>query len=256
MTNQRSVALAVILFCFCLPVFAWGPNGHRVVGRIADRHLSKRATQGVKALLGQDMLAEVGTWADDIRSDPKWSKAAPWHYVSVEDHETYETTQKNPQGDVIEAIERFRKTLRNPRAPREERTVAVKFLVHFIGDLHQPLHVGRREDRGGNSIQVTWFRSQVNLHQVWDTSIFETERLSFSEFADFLDEPSAAEIENWHSTGVVDWAKESFDYRAAVYDIGDGKLGYPYAARHMPFVKIRLMQAGIRLSGVLNSVLK
>jgi hypothetical protein len=224
------------------------------VGRVADRHLSKRAAEAIKGLLGQDTLAETGTWADDIRADPKWNHAAPWHYVTVEDHQTYETSKKNPQGDVIEAIRRFEAVLRNPNSSGEEKAQAVKFLTHFIGDLHQPLHVGRGADRGGNGTQVTWFQKQTNLHAVWDNSIIESERLSFSEFYEFFDKPNGAEIAKWRSTGVLEWATESFSARNAVYDLGNGKLGYEYGYRHLPFVKLRLTQAGIRLSGLFNSI--
>ena len=252
----RVTICASALICFENPLLAWGPTGHRVVGRVADRHLSKQAAQAVKDLLGQDTLAEAGTWADDIRPDLKWNHAAPWHYVTVEDNQTYETSKKNPRGDVIEAIRRFEAALRNPGSTREEKAVAVKFLVHFIGDLHQPLHVGRGADQGGNGTQVVWFQNKTNLHAVWDNSIIESERLSFSEFYEFLDKPTAGEIAKWRSSGVLDWAAESFNARKSVYDLGNGKLGYEYAYRHLPFVKLRLMQAGIRLSGLLNSVLK
>jgi hypothetical protein len=252
----RAIVWAFALLCVNFPLPAWGPTGHRVVGRVADRHLSKRAADAIKHLLGQDTLAEAGTWADDIRSNPRWNHAAPWHYVTIEDHLTYETSKKNPQGDVIEAIGRFEAVLRNPKSTREEKAIAVKFLTHFIGDLHQPLHAGRGGDRGGNGTQITWFQSQTNLHAVWDNSIIESERLSFSEFYEFLDKPSDAEIAKWRSTGVLDWAMESLHARKAVYEIGNGKLGYEYAYRHLPFIKLRLMQAGIRLSGLLNSVFK
>jgi hypothetical protein len=139
----RAIFWTSALVCLHSSLLAWGPTGHRVVGRVADRHLSKRAAEAIKGLLGQDTLAETGTWADDIRADPKWNHAAPWHYVTVEDHQTYETSKKNPQGDVIEAIRRFEAVLRNPNSSGEEKAQAVKFLTHFIGDLHQPLHVGR-----------------------------------------------------------------------------------------------------------------
>jgi hypothetical protein len=225
-----------------------------VVGRFAERHLTKQASLGVQLLLGQDSLAEVSTWADDIRSDPKWKRASVWHYVTIEDNETYETSKKNPAGDVIERIRKYEAELRNAQASKEEKIIALKFLVHFVGDLHMPLHVGRGADRGGNDLSVTWFHNPLNLHAIWDYGIFETERLSFSEFAGFLDEPTDAEISRWRSTGVLDWAMESFRARKTVYDIGDGKLGYEYAFKHMPMVKLRLAQAGIRLSGMLNSI--
>jgi hypothetical protein len=253
---RKAIIWLFALVWLNFPLFAWGPSGHRIVGRIADRHLTKPAADAVKKLLGQDTLAEVATWADDIRADQKWNHAAPWHYVTVEDHETYESSKKNPQGDVIEAIRRFETVLRNSKATREERVVAIKFLVHFVGDLHQPLHVGRGEDRGGNGTHVTWNQNQTNLHAVWDNNIIESQRLSFSEFHEFLDQPDAAAIAKWRSTGVLDWAMESFRARKAAYAIGNGKLGYEYAYRHLPLVKLRLTQAGIRLSGLLNAVFK
>src|SRR5262249_16343160 len=167
----------------------WGANGHRIVGRVAENHLSKRAALQIKTLMGHETVAEASTWPDDVRSDPAWKQAAPWHYVSIDDGETYETTQKNPGGDVIVKMQDFEKALRDPKASPQDKVVALRFLVHFVGDVHQPLHVGRRADQGGNGTKVTWFRNPTNLHAVWDYQIIDAQQLSFSEFAQFLDHP-------------------------------------------------------------------
>jgi hypothetical protein len=175
----------------------WGAIGHRIVGRIAEQHLSSEARQHIQALLGPESLAQVSTWPDEIRSDPAWNHADPWHYVSIADDETYETAPKNPAGDVVEALQRLTGVLRDPQAPPQDKVTALKFLVHLVGDIHQPLHVGRREDQGGNTIQVQWFGAPSTLHTVWDAQLIEAEKLSFSEFAAFLAPPTATEVATW-----------------------------------------------------------
>jgi hypothetical protein len=206
-----------ILALFLLPAlaFSWGKTGHRVVGQIAENHLSPKAAKAVRELLGPDSLAEVANWADEIRSDPSWKRADPWHYVNIPDGETYEAMSKNPAGDIIVAMKRFEATLRNPAAPKEERIQALKFLVHMIGDIHQPLHAGKRDDLGGNRVSVHWFRSveATNLHTVWDDLIIEQEKLSFTEWTRFLDHPTAAELKEWQGSNYTAWMEESYKLR-------------------------------------------
>lgn len=244
-----------------LPIlaFGWGKNGHRVVGQIAENHLTPKAAKAVRDLLGADSLAEVSNWADDIRSDPAWKRADPWHYVNVPDGQTYDTMEKNPAGDILVALRRFEATLRNPNAPKEERIQALKFMVHMIGDLHQPLHAGKREDLGGNRVSVHWFRSaeSTNLHTVWDDLMIEHEKLSFTEWARFLDHPSAAEIKDWQGTDYLAWMEESYKLRDRAYEFKQGlPLSYEYVYRSMPIVKQRLLQGGVRLAGTLNGIFR
>ena len=237
--------------------FSWGKTGHRVVGQIAENHLSPKAAKAVRELLGPDSLAEVSNWADEIRSDPSWKRADPWHYVNIPDGETYETMSKNPAGDVIVALKKFESTLRNPAAPKEERIQALKFMVHMIGDLHQPLPAGKRDDLGGNRVSVHWFRSveATNLHTVWDDLIIEQEKLSFTEWTRFLDHPTAAEVKDWQATSYAGWMEESFKLRDRCYDFKpELPLSYEYVYKSMPIVKQRLLQAGVRLAGTLNHI--
>jgi len=250
----------IVALLLLAPVTAlgWGPTGHRIVGRIAANHLTPEAALAVAALIGPETLDQVSTWADEIRSDPSWQPPAknpsPWHFISIDDQETLETTQRSTDGDVLEAIERFSAVLRNPQASRQEKQEALRFVVHFVGDVHQPLHVGRRADRGGNSIEVMFFAEKTNLHSVWDSGLIENEKLSFSEFASFIDHPTLEEIKTWQGSTYTDWVVESQGFRERVYKIGDGKLSFQYAYDNIPLIKRRLLQAGVRLAGVLNAV--
>jgi len=249
---------AILTFVF-LPVlaFAWGKTGHRVVGQIAENHLSPKAAQAVRDLLGADGLAEVSNWADEIRSNPAWKPADPWHYVNIPDGQTYESMSKNPAGDILIALKRFEATLRNASAAKEERIQALKFMVHFIGDLHQPLHAGKRDDLGGNRVSVHWFRAveATNLHTVWDELLIDHEKLSFTEWARFLDHPSESELKEWQSTGYSVWMEESYKLRDRCYDFKpELPLSYEYVDKSMPIVRQRLLQAGVRLAGTLNQI--
>jgi hypothetical protein len=250
------------LFCVVLAVGAaapnagaWGPTGHRAVGRVAERHLTPQAARVVAELLAPEQLAYVTTWADEIRSEPEWAKGDARHWVTVPDGQTYEGATKNPGGDILEAIARFEKTLGDSSAPKLERARALKWLAHLVGDLHQPLHVGRGDDKGGNDVLVLWFGEPTNLHAVWDAKIIESSVLSFSELADLVDRPTPDELREWQAGGPRDWAAESQQLRGACYELGDRKLSFRYVHDHWPTVQRRVLQAGVRLAGLLNRVL-
>lgn len=262
MTRARCwLALAVL--AAPTAAWGWGQNGHRVVGEIAERHLTDYSRRQIAAILDGDGLAEAATWPDEIRADPAWDHAGAWHYMSIDDHETLANTARSEAGDVLEAMQRFEAVLRDPDATRQAKDQALRFYVHFVGDVHQPLHVGRRDDRGGNGIRVQWFRENRNLHSVWDEGLIESENLSFTEMVRFLDDPTPAELAEWGAAPYEEWVRESFCHREQVYDFGEGaasgpgdlpELGYDYAFHQMPLVERRLVQAGVRLAARLDAI--
>lgn len=237
-----------------LAAFGWGQTGHRATGLIAERLLSDKARQKIRALLGQESLAMVSTWMDDIRSDSTFDHTHDWHWVTIETGQTYEQSKKNPKGDVIMTLERLISELKGKKLDRAKEIEALKMLVHLVGDIHQPLHVGCCDDQGGNKVQVKWFGSNSNLHSVWDTGMIDGTRLSYTELADWLGKPDAATLKKWQAASVRDWASESMSVRTSVYDIGNGSMGYQYQYRYFSIAKERMLQAGVRLAGILNQI--
>jgi hypothetical protein len=234
--------------------FAWGVTGHRAVGLIAERHLTKKAKNKLKTILGPERISMVSTWMDEVRSDSSYDYTADWHWVTIETGKNYDASPKNPNGDVIQTIERIIIELKSGKLSANKELEYLKFLIHLVGDIHQPLHVGCCDDQGGNRIRVKWFREDSNLHRVWDSDMIDHTRLSYTELADAVYLPTDSEIKQWQSQNVRIWANESMDLRPVVYDVGDGKLGYDYSYQYLSHVKKRISQAGIRLAGILNEI--
>lgn len=255
MHTRSSLATLAILLPFSL--FAWGPTGHRTVGDVATHHLDRRARKAVERILGAESLAIAATWMDEVRSDSAYDSTHDWHWVTIPDGSTYATSDKNPKGDVVEAIGRMSALLRNDTVPLERKRIWLRFLVHLVGDLHQPLHVGRGDDKGGNDFQVQWFKKGSNLHRVWDSEMIDQAGLSFSELAESIDHPTKAEVLQWQRGTVADWAQEALAFRAQVYAVHKGDdLGYAYQYRNWPLVQQQLEKAGVRLAGILNTIFR
>jgi len=258
---KQIISITLFFVLFQNQTFAWGPVGHRIVGQVAQKHLTTKTQSKVKELLGYETLAQVSNWPDFIKSDSNWRKASPWHYVSIPDGKTYSASKKNKKGDIVEAIARFTKILKDKKKSKKERAQALKFLVHFVGDIHQPLHVGHKHDKGGNAIKLTWFKKETNLHRIWDVDLISMQKLSYTEYTDFINHASKKEIMRWQKDDIQIWVKESMGLRKQVYDIVAnkkeyGKYGeYKYNFKNIKTLNQRLLQAGIRLAGILNSAL-
>lgn len=251
---MNKISFLIILICASLSANAWGPTGHRVTGWVAERHVNKKAKKHLERILGQESLAMAANWMDEIRSDSKYDYAEDWHWVTIPDGQTYQQTQKNSKGDVIEAIERLKASLKSGKLNLQQEREHLKMLVHLIGDIHQPLHVGHGHDRGGNDTKVTWFGSSSNLHRVWDSQMIDDTRLSYTELAASLELPDENTIVTWQKTNVYDWAMESVSYRERIYNTGNGKLSYRYSYDNFHIIRLRLLQAGIRIAAVLNEI--
>lgn len=236
------------------PASAWGKTGHRAIAAVAETHLSGLARAHIREIIGVESLDEAATWPDDMRSNPSpfWQKTAnPWHYVTVGG---YAYDQPPPEGDAMTALTRFRAMLRDPKASKADRQLALRFIVHLVGDLHQPLHVGKGSDRGGNDVKVTWFGRSTNLHAVWDSALVDDQQLSFTELAERLRRHTGSDdVIAWWVTNPVVWIAESAQIRDRVYPDGT-ELGYDYVYQYTPTANLRLQQAGVRLAAYLNAI--
>ncbi|MDH4466609.1 MAG: S1/P1 nuclease [Bacteriovoracaceae bacterium] len=260
--KRLSSILALILCFHTQTIFAWGAIGHKVVGEVATQYLKKDAKflKELKLMLENEDLADVSNWADFIKSDPTWSLASTWHYVTIEDNETYETATHNKSGDVVEAINRFYKELKNPKLSRVKHKEALSFLVHFVGDIHQPLHVGRGSDQGGNTIRdLIWLGRKTNLHAIWDEHLIEMEKLSYREYSDYLIRKFGNKKREFETKDVLEWAKESKDIRPIVYSYegltAKSSFAYDYRFRVRDTMNLQLFKAGVRLAYILNRAL-
>ncbi|QBM76577.1 S1/P1 Nuclease [Sphingomonas sp. AAP5] len=241
------------------PAFAWGKTGHRVVGAIAQRYLTPRAAVGVKRILGSETLAEASNWPDFMRSDPSdfWQHTAgPWHYVTVPKGKMYVEASAPPEGDGVTALARFSATVRDPNANLADKQLALRFIVHIVGDLQQPLHAGNGTDKGGNEVKVTFDGKPTNLHAVWDSGLIDDEQLSFSEMASWLrDRITPADLKTWSTTDPTVWVAESAALRDRIYPSpGETNLSYRYVFDHKAQMELRLEQGGVRLAAYLNQL--
>lgn len=233
----------------------WGQTGHRIVGDIAADHLTPKAREEVDRVLGPTSIAIAGTWMDEIRSDPDYDHTHDWHWVTIPEGMSYEETEKNPNGDLINAIRTFINELKSGSLSAEEEKEKLKMLIHLIGDIHQPLHVGTGEDQGGNQTEVEWFCEPSNLHRVWDSEMIDDTKLSYTEFSDAINHPIDEQISNWQDSGVLDWASEAMELREQVYDLPDDhQLSYRYQYENRDLLDRQLIKGGIRLAGVLNEI--
>lgn len=246
--------LFLLVFATFTTASAWGPTGHRVTGWIANKYLNKKARKALERILQGQSLAMASTWMDDVRSDSAFDYMADWHWVTIPYGQNYDQSIKNPNGDIIQTLEKIIGELKAKNLTDHEQAQRIKVLVHLLGDIHQPLHVGGKEDKGGNDVKITWFRTESNLHRVWDSDMIDDTKLSFTELAASLSAPTETELKTWQRATVREWANESQIYQKEVYDIGNGKLGYRYSYLYMPIVRHRLLQAGVRLAGILNQI--
>lgn len=236
--------------------FFWGQNGHRTTAKIAEKHLTRRAKKAIDKILKGESLAFVSTYADEIKSDRTYSEYYPWHYINMDLDETYATAEKNPQGDLVTGINKCIAVLKDKKSSEEDKTFFLKLLVHFVGDLHQPMHIGQKEDKGGNTIQVQWFGQGTNLHAVWDTKMIEEWNMSYIELANNAKDLSKKQIEAIQKGTVVEWVDEVHKITKELYTsvkVGEN-LRYKYSYDHFGTVRNQLQIGGIRLAKILNDI--
>jgi len=249
------------------PALAWGAHGHRIATRVAESRLTPEARAAIRELLNEgDTLAGIANWADHEGHDVV-PRSSPWHYVNVPlDAPRYESRYCADENCVVGKIKHYQSVLSDRRPPRRERQLALLFLVHFIEDVHQPLHVGDNHDRGGNQTQVQFLEKGTNLHKLWDTDMINDIDRDERAWVDRIT-PSITtrDVEEWSRGGVEDWATESLQAAKKAYLFPPGsrqpiaggtRLGKEYEAFARPIIERRLAQAGVRLANALNAAFR
>ena len=234
----------------------WGATGHRVIGEVANQHISKRTAKALNELLDGESLAYVSNFGDDIKSDKKFNKYYSWHYANLDLNQTYAESDKNPKGDIVIAIQNCINVLKNSNESKGQKQFFLKLLVHFIGDLHQPLHLGQLKNKGGNDIKVKWFGKNSNLHRVWDSGIIDSHGMSYSEMTVNLPVLSSFEVKTLKNNSLNDWLVEIHALTNRIYTTLPEKsnLGYNYRYEYINIVRKQLLNGGIHLAAILNDI--
>lgn len=257
---MKKYLFIAILFVSSIALISWGTIGHRAVAKIAENHLTPKTQIAIKELLGKETLPDVSTWADEIRSNPANNYTGAWHYVNVDAGLTFEqfanAVKNMPEANVYKMTMRCLLDLENPAKSKKDKATALKFLIHFIGDLHQPMHVSHSADKGGNAISITFNNNDTNLHSLWDSGIIEKQDLTYPKMAAAYDTATPEQIAKWQSDSIMVWLWESYQIAEILYkEVADNpKLDQEYYEEHLPTLQNRIEKGGIRLAGVLNKI--
>jgi hypothetical protein len=284
MANKYRFSRSAVVCFFCMmffsDVWAWGLTGHRIVGALAEKHLTPKARESVSQILQGYRLQDVSNWADEIKSDNSaFSKSLrKWHYVELHAEEDLDVVlgEDWPEDLNIALMHIIQRLEKRDFDQQLTEPVLIRLLTHLVADAHQPLHVGNGKDSGGNTCHVRWFYSKwtTSLHSVWDTRLIDSYKLTYSEYADYLDHVDAKTEARWQNDTSKSWLLESYRLHPEIYPAENGvqtqdycvksrsqlrdkkvpKLGYAYQSRVRPILNQRLTQAGIRLAGVLNHI--
>jgi hypothetical protein len=236
----------------------WGKTGHRIVGEIAERQLTEEVKEIVYDILDGESLSSVSTWADEMRSNPNWRPYDKWHYVNLPLDIEYPDANV-PEENVVTIINKCITILKSPLSDKETKKFYLKYLIHLVGDLHQPMHTGRYEDYGGSKIPLKFkgrkgSETNTNLHVLWDSNLIDDFKMSFTEWANHLENKNRkVEVKQ---KNVLDWTFESHGYAKDIYKNtpSNSYLSYDYIYKYQPVLEKRLYQAGKRLGNLINKI--
>lgn len=250
--------LSISLMLASLSAFAWSQKGHDTTAAITERHLSSKAKATIDSILDGRSIIYWSNWLDNASHTPEYAYTKTWHYKNIDADQSWESAPVNPNGDIVTAINEQVGLLKNHSSlDRTQSRLALIILVHLMGDLHQPMHLGHASDLGGNRWNVKYFGRNIPLHTVWDSNLVESgHKWSYTEYADQIDRLSPEQVDTIVAGTPDDWGRETFDICTDVYNHTpvDANLSYDYVAQWTPVVETQILRAGRRLASILNSI--
>jgi len=238
--------------------WAWGPLGHNILSEIADARLRPDVKTRIRENFNIKNLADVANWADRVK---RKRSQGPWHYCNIAESERGYSRDRDCPDDacVVEKVRYFAGVLRQKNPRGKEGREALMYLVHFVGDIHQPLHLGNAGDRGGNAVELFFRGKATNLHALWDGGMIHLNGKSLLQYARHLNRRiSPEDIENWTRLAVTGWANESrafaLDHAYLQGESAKGSLSKEYIEKSREIIDLRLSQAGVRLADLLNRI--
>ena len=261
MKTMRKLLLAAILFYMPLHSMAWGVLGHRIVAEIANSYLSNKARKQIQRILGNESMAMTSNWPDFIKSDTSYNYLSPWHYINLREGLTEAAIELHLQQDTtVNAYTKIgwlTEQLKVKELPADKKLMYLRLLIHLVGDVHQPMHVGRFEDLGGNRIRVQWFNSPTNLHVIWDEKLIDFQQLSYTEYVKAINHTTREQRKAWQAEPPSRWIIDSYNIAQKLYagiTTPDQKLSYRYNFDHVQILNDQLLKGGVHLAGLLNQI--
>lgn len=256
--TYRNLFLSAMLLAGVSSAFGWGQKGHDTTAFIAENHLTPTAKQAIEELLDGKSIVYYANWLDNASNTPAYAYSKTWHYKNVDDGITFEEAPLLESGDIVRAIRSQVDILNNPEASRDEKQLALKMVIHLLGDVHQPMHLGHASDLGGNRWHVKYFGRDSNLHSVWDSSLPESaHKWGYTEWQQQIDRISPEQTIVIVEGGTPEsWAKETYEICRNVYASTpqDKNLSYDYIADWTPVIESQFLKGGLRLADVLNAI--
>lgn len=243
--------------------YSWGTTGHRVIAEIAENHLTPKAKRSLKKIIGNQKLAYWANWPDAIKADTTgvWKPTERWHYINVNPQSNIADFKKslNEQDgtNIYSQLKILSAQIKDKKTSAYDREIALRFVVHLLGDSAQPLHIGRAEDLGGNKIKISYFGAPTNLHSLWDSKMVDSEKYSYTEYARVLDVKSKTERKMIQKGNLEDWLFDSHLAANRIYanSKADASYSYDYNYKFVPLVERQLLYGGLRLAKLLNEIL-
>lgn len=255
----KSIGAAACALFLCLNAGAWGQKGHDITCAIAQQHLSKKAQKQVGEIFGGKSLVYWSSWMDNASHTQQYAYTKTWHYMDIDADETYDNFEREEKGDVLTAIEALTKALKSGQLNAEQKEIDLRMLIHLVGDLHCPMHMGHKTDLGGNKTQVQFFRNGRNLHSVWDSEIIESaHKWSRNEWVEEIDRVSKNEFKAITAGTPFDWGRDTYEAAKEIYEKtpAGAKLSYDEVGYWTPVVERQLLYGGLRLAALLNEIFK
>ncbi len=260
MKNKRILAVIFIFAALAnsIPASGWGEKGHNVIAHIAQAHLTGKAERKITRLLEGHNMAYWSAWADGLRDDDRYDVFTTWHYANADEGYTYATSPKNPAGDVYTAVEFCIERLESKAVSDTLKSMYLKLLIHFTGDMHCPMHAGRQSDRGGNGFVVEFGGVESNLHRLWDTQLVDAAHpWGALEWAANIDPAMNRRQRRVIAGGEpLEWMEETVSLAHSIYaDTPQYEpVSWEYINKYELLVERKFLEAGHRLARILNDI--
>lgn len=255
----KAVLLTAAILVSSVDAYSWGQKGHDVTCAIAQRHLTRRAARKIDKIFEGRSIVYWSSWMDNASHTPEFAYTSTWHYKNIDAGEDYDTAPQNENGDVVTAIDAQIAALKSGTLNEEQTQLALRMLVHLVGDVHCPMHMAHRSDRGGNRWQIQYFNQGKNLHGIWDSDLIESSRKwTYSEWAEEIDICDRKTVARIVEGTTNDWGRETFGITTQIYDstpVGS-KLSYDYVSEWSPVIEQQLLRGGLRLAAILNDIFR